>query len=192
MLKMMDIKKEKMIIKGFIAKRGFIVFRGQYPYKMDDHTVVNHGEDTLWISSGWTSYGFIHLYGYDTRRGWIEGSMPLEDIENYEEVFSYRDHLLEKWEYEEACKKASAYSQEELFGCTEELHFPHGGEYAGEGVILRPTESIGVFQKVVIDLENFDEVQEVESLYVVVCNNDVEALKQKEDLFLYEEEEDSY
>lgn len=191
MLQSVKIIKKRTIIKGFVAKKGFIVFRGSYPYKMDDRMVVNHGEESIWISSGWTSHGFIHLYGYDTRRGWRKGSMPLEDIENYEEVVSIRDHLLEKWEYEEACKKASAYSQEELFGCTEELYFPHGGEYAGEGVILRPTDSVGVFQKVVIDLEDSDE-DEVECLYVVVTNNDVEALKQKEDLFLYEEEDDSY
>ena len=188
MLKMISIVEERTIIKGFVAKKGFIVFRGRYPYKMDDRMVVNHGEDTLWMSSGWTENGFIHLYGYDTRRGWRKGSMPLEDIENYEEVVSIRDHLLEKWEYEEACKKASAYSKEELFGCTGELYFPHG-EYAGEGVILRPTDSVGVFQKVVIDLEDSDED---EVFYVVVTNNDVEDLKQKEDLFLYEEEEDSY
>ena len=185
MLTLVNIIKEDVKIKGFIAKKGFMVFRGSYVHGMDDRMVVNHGEDTLWVSSGWTCNGFIHLYGYDTRRGWRKGSMPLYDIENYEEVFSYRDQLLEKWEYEDVCKKASSYSQEELY-------FPHGGEYAGEGVILRPTDSVGIFRKVVIDLENYEEAQEVESLYVVVCNHDVEALKQKEDLFLYEEEEDSY
>ena len=192
MLRMITVVRERTTIKGFIAKKGFMVFRGKYPYKMDDRMVVNHGEDTLWVSSGWTCNGFIHLYGYDTRRGWRKGSMPLEDIEKYEEVFSYRDSLLEKWEYEEACKKASAYSQEELFGSTEEIYFPHGGEYAGEGVILRPTDRVGVFQKVVIDLEDSDEDEEGERLYVVVTNNDVESLKQKEEVFLYEEEEDSY
>lgn len=181
MLKLVNVIRERTTIKGFIAKKGFMVFRGKYPYKMDDRMVVNHGEDTLWVSSGWIDNGFIHLYGFDDRREkWVKGSMPLYDIENYEEVFSIRENLLDKSEYEEACKKASSYSDSDLFNNTEEVYFPHGGKYAGEGVILRPTSSVGVFKKVVIDLEDSDEE---DSSYIVVTNNDIEALYEKESLY---------